>query len=208
MRKLCISLLAAAALCGGARAEEPAAGLEDFLARADVLTADFRQVLRGNGGPAGGESSGRFYVNRPGKFRWEYLEPAEQLVVSDGARLWMYDADLEQVTVRSVDDGLEGTPAMLLSGQGRLADSFEVGAAYAEDGLEWVELRPLAERPEFRGLRVAMKGDAIAAMEVIDNLEQVTRIEFDNVRLGGPVDESLFRFEPPPGVDVIGGEGF
>ena len=135
------------------------------------------------------------------------MSPAEQLVVCDGERLWMYDADLEQVTVRSVDDSLRGTPAMLLSGRGRLADTFAFGASYTDGGLDWVELRPLSEAPDFKALRVGLDGEVIAAMEVIDNLEQVTRIEFSDVRLGQPLDPSLFRFEPPPGADVIGQEG-
>jgi outer membrane lipoprotein carrier protein len=184
-----------------------AAALEQFLARSDALTADFRQLLLREDGSVAEESSGRFYVSRPGRFRWEYVAPSEQLVVSDGERLWMYDADLEQVTVRNVDDGLAGTPAMLLSGQGRLADSFEFGASYPQDGLDWIELKPAGARAEFKGLRVGLREGVIGAMEVIDNLEQVTRIEFSDVRLGGELDEALFRFEPPPGADVIGLEG-
>jgi outer membrane lipoprotein carrier protein len=185
-----------------------AADLERFLAAADTLSADFRQLPLDPDGRAGPVSSGRFYVSRPGKFRWEYLEPGEQLVVSDGARLWMYDKDLEQVTVRSVDDSLEGTPAMLLSGRGRLADSFTYGASYAEGDLAWIELRPRNERPEFKALRVGLAEGVIGAMEVIDSLDQVTRIEFEDVELGGTLDPALFRFEPPPGVDVIGQEDF
>ena len=186
---------------------DSAMALERFLARSEALTAEFRQVLLREDGTAAEESTGRFYVSRPGRFRWEYVEPSEQLVVSDGERLWMYDADLEQVTVRNVDDGLAGTPAMLLSGEGRLADSFEFGASYPEDGLDWIELKPAGERAEFKGLRVGLREGVIGAMEVIDNLEQVTRIEFSDVRLGGELDEALFRFEPPPGADVIGLEG-
>jgi outer membrane lipoprotein carrier protein len=187
-------------------ADDTADRLERFLDRSDSLTAEFRQRLLREDGSAVDQGSGRFYVSRPGRFRWEYLTPAEQLVVCDGERLWMFDADLEQVTVRSVDDSLSGTPAMLLSGRGRLADSFEFGTSYADGGLDWVELRPLSEAPEFRALRVGLEGELIAAMEVIDNLEQVTRIEFSDVELGQPLDPSLFRFEPPPGADVIGQE--
>jgi outer membrane lipoprotein carrier protein len=228
MARLCLALAASVALAAHATgadtpaiivaqaADESAApapdpataeALEQFLARSDALTADFRQLLLREDGTTAEESSGRFYVSRPGRFRWEYVEPSEQLVVSDGERLWMFDADLEQVTVRNVDDGLAGTPAMLLSGEGRLADSFEFGASYPEDGLDWVELKPVAERAEFKGLRVGLRDGVMGAMEVIDNLEQVTRIEFSDVRLGGELDEALFRFEPPPGADVIGLEG-
>ena len=210
MRNACLvlALFACALPAAQGRAEERAtvAALERFLAAADTLSADFRQVSVAPDGEAGPVSSGRFYVSRPGRFRWEYVEPGEQIVVSDGIRLWMYDADLEQVTVRSVDDGLEGTPAMLLSGRGRLADSFAFGADEAAGGYDWIELLPRSERPEFRLLRVGLADGVIGAMEVVDSLDQITRIEFTDVVLGGDLAPELFRFEPPPGVDVIGQE--
>lgn len=212
MRQIYTSLWLTLALIfaapAGSQTSDAAADLERFLAEADTLSADFTQVLMDGTGAGGEHSGGRFYVSRPGRFRWEYTTPAEQLVVSDGERLWMYDADLEQVTVRSVDESLDGTPAMLLSGKGRLEDSFRTGPTYVEEGLAWVELIPLTERPEFKGLRVGMSDGVIGAMEVIDNLEQVTRIEFRAVELHAELAAELFRFEPPEGVDVIGQEGF
>ncbi len=177
--------------------------LRGFLTDVASMTAGFEQKLYDPSGHSMQESRGRFYIRRPGKFRWEYDDP-EQLVVSDGSRLWMYDYDLEQVTVRKVDDSLGGTPAMLLSGQGRIDESFDIGAAYEEEGLEWIELLPLGDSPEFKALRVGMNETTVVALEIRDSLDQVTRIDFHDLELGPELPDSLFQFAPPEGVDVIG----
>ena len=197
-------------LIASAEAEEPgpAEQLAAFLDDTVTLSASFAQILLEVDGEPGEVSRGHFYLNRPGRFRWEYREPVEQLVVSDGTRLWMYDEDLEQVTVRGIDDGLAGTPAMLLSGEGSLEESFRIGASYVEDGLSWIELAPLAEPAEFQGLRVGLADGLIRVMEVRDNLDQVSRIEFTELTRNVDLDEALFLFEPPAGTDVIGQEGF
>ena len=173
-----------------------------------TLSAAFEQILLEVDGEPGEVSRGRFYLNRPGRFRWEYREPVEQHVDGDGTRLWMYDQDIEQVTVRALDEGLAGTPAMLLSGEGSLEESFRLGASYEEDGLSWIELMPLAEPAEFQGLRVGLADGLMRVMEVRDNLDQVSRIEFSDIARNTDLDEAMFRFEPPDGVDVIGQEGF
>jgi outer membrane lipoprotein carrier protein len=197
-------------LIASASAEEPGAAdqLAAFLDETVTLSAAFEQILLEVDGEPGEVSRGRFYLNRPGRFRWEYREPVEQLVVGDGTRLWMYDQDLEQVTVRALDEGLAGTPAMLLSGEGSLEESFRLGASYEEDGLSWIELMPLAEPAEFQGLRVGLADGLMRVMEVRDNLDQVSRIEFSDIARNTDLDEAMFRFEPPDGVDVIGQEGF
>ena len=197
-------------LIASADAEELGAAdqLAAFLDETVTLSAAFEQILLEVDGEPGEVSRGRFYLNRPGRFRWEYREPVEQLVVGDGTRLWMYDQDLEQVTVRALDEGLAGTPAMLLSGEGSLEESFRLGASYEEDGLSWIELMPLAEPAEFQGLRVGLADGLMRVMEVRDNLDQVSRIEFSDIARNTDLDEAMFRFEPPDGVDVIGQEGF
>lgn len=177
--------------------------LRTFLAGMDQISAEFRQVLFDVEGNSVRESHGRFFVSRPGRFRWEYEDPM-QLVVCDGEKLWMFDQDLEQVTVRSVGETLGGTPAMLLSGTGDLDENFDIRQTYDEDGMSWVEMTPRRESPEFTALRVGLREGQIAVMEVRDSLEQVTRIEFMGLELGADLDDALFRFEPPAGVDVIG----
>jgi outer membrane lipoprotein carrier protein len=186
-----------------APANNPELELRHFLTDVTTLAAGFRQQLFDSNGRSIQDSRGRFYIQRPGRFRWEYDQP-EQLVVCDGQLLWMYDHDLEQVTVRTVDDTLRGTPAMLLSGQGQLDESFEIGATYEEDNLAWLEMTPRGENPEFKGVRVGMDNGTVAVMEVRDSLDQMTRIEFHDLELDPDLEASLFQFVPPEGVDVIG----
>lgn len=208
-----VSLLAALAVSlptAPARAadEAPApAQLRAFLAETVTLEARFSQVLVDSGDRAQ-VSEGRFYLHRPQRFRWDYQVPTPQLVVADGEHLWLYDPDLEQATVRRLDDGLSGTPAMLLSGVGELEDSFELGAAYHEDSLDWVELKPRSGATDFAGLRVGFDRGRLAAMELMDALGQWTVIRFSELKLNQPIDAALFQFVPPPGADVIRDEGF
>jgi outer membrane lipoprotein carrier protein len=202
--KLTGLLLVCGCLAPALASADAAAALRAFLDEAQTMSAAFRQTLISESGEAAQESTGRFYVKRPGRFRWDYETPAQQLVVSDGTSLWMYDADLEQVTVRAVDETLSGTPAMLLSGRGSLDDNFRIVETYERDGLGWVALEPLETSPEFEALRVALDGDSIARIEVVDSLGQLSRLEFSDFRRDPPLDDGLFRFEPPEGVDVIG----
>jgi outer membrane lipoprotein carrier protein len=196
----------------GVRAQTPAATeapsrapelLRAFLAETVTLEAGFSQVLLEADSARTQVSEGRFYLHRPQRFRWDYQSPVPQLVVADGENLWLYDPDLEQVTVRRLDDGLSSTPAMLLSGDGSLDDSFRIGAAYREDGFDWVELAPLSEDADFAGVRVGFVADRLASMELIDALGQTTIIRFEDVVLNSPLDAALFQFVPPPGADVI-----
>jgi outer membrane lipoprotein carrier protein len=214
MRRACLLLLPATWLAVAnptpATAEEPAgpAQLRAFLAGTVTLEARFSQVLLAADSPHSQVSEGRFYLHRPQRFRWDYQTPAPQLVVADGEHLWLYDPDLEQVTVRRLDDGLSSTPAMLLSGDGELEDSFRVGAAYHEDGVDWVELAPRAEAADFAGVRVGFDAGQLVAMELIDALGQITLIQFSELRVNPPLEAGLFSFTPPPGVDVLRDEGF
>lgn len=182
--------------------------LRAFLAETVTFEARFSQVLLEADSERTQVSEGRFYLHRPQRFRWDYVSPVPQLVVADGENLWLFDPDLEQATVRALDDGLSSTPAMLLSGTGVLEDSFRIGAAYHEDDLDWVELAPLSEAADFTGVRVGFEQDGLAALELLDALGQTTIIRFSDVKVNEPLDAELFRFNPPDGVDVISDEGF
>jgi outer membrane lipoprotein carrier protein len=182
--------------------------LRGFLAQTVTLEARFSQVLLEADTARSQASEGTFYLHRPQRFRWDYQAPAPQLVVADGEHLWLFDPDLEQVTVRRLDDGLSSTPAMLLSGDGTLEESFRVGASYREEGLDWVELAPLSEAADFAAVRVGFKDDLLASMELIDALGQTTAIRFTDVRVNPSLEASLFHFTPPPGADVIRDDGF
>jgi outer membrane lipoprotein carrier protein len=179
------------------------ARLEAALDGLASLQARFRQTVTDAQGRLTENADGTVALARPGKFRWDYREP-EQLIVSDGETVWFYDVGLEQVTVRAAAETIVGTPALLLSGEGNLDAEFEVSDGGEQGGLRWSVLKPRDEEGDFRELRVGLDGGQIARMTLLDRLGQVTELAFDAVQRNPRLDASLFRFTPPPGVDVVG----
>jgi len=196
-------LLAPAAFAQGTG--DAVARVDAYLASLKTLSADFAQVVRNRDGQVVDRASGTLSLSRPNRFRWDYRQPYLQTIVADGERLWLYDSDLEQVTVRALEAGLGSTPAMLLSGSGKVGDAFTALALEREGDWTWARLRPKQEASDFDrvGLAFDARGE-LAAMELRDKLGQATVIEFGNVRRNPALDAALFRFEPPPGADVIG----
>jgi len=179
--------------------------VESYLASLNTLTADFSQVVRNRDDQIVDRASGTLSLSRPNRFRWDYQKPYLQTIVADGQRLWLYDSDLEQVTVRALEQGLGSTPAMLLSGSGRVGDAFEAVAVQRQGDWSWCRLKPKQEGSDFEQVSLAFdRRGELAAMELRDKLGQSTVIEFGALRRNPPVDQRLFRFEPPPGADVIG----
>jgi outer membrane lipoprotein carrier protein len=196
-------LLAPAAFAQGTG--DAVARVDAYLASLRTLSADFAQVVRNRDGQVVERASGTLSLSRPNRFRWDYRQPYLQTIVADGERLWLYDSDLEQVTVRALEAGLGSTPAMLLSGSGKVGDAFTALTLEREGDWTWARLRPKQEDSDFDrvGLAFDARGE-LAAMELRDKLGQATVIEFGNVRRNPALDAALFRFEPPPGADVIG----
>ncbi len=180
--------------------------LNSFLTEVTTLRADFSQEVVRPGGEASQRSGGRFLLSRPGRFRWDYLTPYRQEIVSDGSRLWFYDTDLEQITVKPLEEGLGSTPALLLTGSERLDERFRVTPLSGSGGIDWVELVPLTES-NFSSIRLAFQQQRLHTMEVIDGLGQITRIHFTAVERNPQLDQGLFDFTPPPGVDLLGDPG-
>ena len=143
--------IAASAADGKQRAEQFLQGLEG-------LRAEFKQTLTDRAGQVIDESRGTLAIKRPDRFRWDYREPHEQVIVSDGTRVWLYDSDLEQVTVRKLDIALSSTPAMLLSGQGTLTDNFEVTETSERAGIMWVRLQPKRNDTDFKSVSLGFAG--------------------------------------------------
>ena len=196
-------LLLASAPCFSADAS--VARVDQFLGSLKTLSADFVQVVRGRDGQITSRATGTLSLSRPDRFRWDYRTPYEQTIVADGRRLWLYDSDLDQVTVRALEAGLGSTPAMLLSGAGSVADSFTGGPVETDGSWTWCRLTPRDRATDFElvSLGFNTKGE-LAAMELKDKLGQTTALDFSNVRRNVPLDAGLFRFEPPQGADVIG----
>ncbi len=175
-----------------------------FLKDLTTLQADFEQTLEQPDDDQVYTSNGVFYLKRPGQLRWEYKSPSEQLIVADGDRIWLYDIELEQVSHRSQQAALVGTPAQLLSEEAPISEHFEIHDLGKSDGLNWVELLPKAKESQFSSLRLGLDDAKLLRMEMIDNFAQTTRFVFDNVQRNPALDEALFNFEPPPMIDLIG----
>lgn len=183
--------------------EAPVQRLRAFLAKAGSLQADFNQVLVDENGIPGQKSSGVFYLQRPGKFRWDYQKPYHQEIVSSGGKVWFYDVDLEQVTAKRLNQAIGSTPALLLSGEVALERNFTIESQGTDEGLYWVKLLPKEEDSGFKYVLIGLDGESLAGMELHDNFGQLTRIYFSNVKTGMRLDRSLFEFKPPAGVDVF-----
>jgi outer membrane lipoprotein carrier protein len=187
------------------RADDAAAqALERYLQGLTSLRADFRQASTVAGGDAVEKAAGRLYLQKPGRFRWDYRQPNEQLIVSDGVNVWLFDKELEQVTVKPIDESLATTPALLLAGRSSVAESFSISDAGSRDGIDWTLLVPKRADTDFVEFRLGFVRGELRAMELKDKLQQTTRIEFSNVERNARLAADLFAFEPPAGVDVIG----
>lgn len=200
-------MTAAAAQCLALTADSSpaaAAELKQYLAGLKSFEADFVQTLHDSRGQEREQAKGRLYLEKPGRFRWEYLEPAEQLIVSDGRNVWMHDVELEQVTVRPFDASLSMTPASLLAGEANVDDSFSIQAGTTVKGVKWFELAPKRPDTDFVHVRLGFARGELAAMELEDKLQQRTSIAFSAVKRNPRLQKTLFAFAPPKGVDVIG----
>lgn len=177
--------------------------VEDYLGQLSGLRAEFRQTVTDARGRMLERAAGTMTLARPGRFRWDYRVP-EQLIVSDGVTVWLYDVELEQVTVRAAGEALAGTPAMLLAGNGDLGADFEITDAGQQDGLDWSRLTPRRPDGDFREVQLGFAGRELRRMTLFDRLGQTIELEFLEVVRNPRFDESLFTFKPPPGVDVVG----
>ncbi len=178
--------------------------VETFLQGLDGLQAQFKQVLTDRNGQSVDEASGTLAIARPDRFRWDYRQPYSQVIVADGTRIWIYDSDLEQVTVRKLDESLSATPAMLLSGRSSLADNFNVTQFEENGAAAWVRMEPRRDDTDFKWVRLGFEGAVLKYMQLADKLGQTTSLEFSKLERNPPLDPSRFTFTVPPGADVIG----
>lgn len=184
-------------------AQTAAERLDDFFNNVQVLQADFHQTVSDEKGVLVKEAEGTLIMQRPGRFRWDYVSPYRQLIVADGSKLWIYDGDLEQVTVKLMDTALGDTPALLLAGSKPLDEKFMITDLGESNGLQWVDLLPKAEDTSFERVRLGFGAQELQAMELLDSFGQTTRLDFSNLKRNQAIDAELFTFTPPPGVDVI-----
>jgi len=201
-----LSLLLSAAVVA-AQPDDAVARLEALLAASNTVHANFHQVLTDADGESVQEADGELWVMRPDRFRWDYTEPFDQLIVSDGARVWIYDRELAQVTVKAIDNALASSPAALLSGSSAIRDSFEVLGTEVQGGLTTVSLAPLAQDTDFNRVDVVFDERQVRSLRLSDALDQTTVLMLSDVERGQALDPALFRFVAPEGVDVLGDAG-
>lgn len=206
---VCLLPLLATVTIGAAEDEtgeaDDAAALQQLLEGMTSYQASFRQTLLDRFGETLQVATGDMHLQRPGRLRWQVDEPYPQLVLADGESLWVYDPDLQQASVQPLAEAIEGSPAVYLTGVAEKVDSrFRVGAVPMDDGYRFV-LRPRRSGSVFRDATLTFSAEKmLIALDIVDHLQQATRIAFADAQLNPVLESNLFRFEIPPGVDVIG----
>jgi len=177
--------------------------LKSLLRETLTARARFAQIVLDKDRKVLQQSVGNMAFARPGRFRWEYEKPYLQIIVGDGSRLWIYDSDLNQVTVRRLEGALGSSPAALLAGSNEIERSYTLSKAGTGQGLEWLEAVPKARDTVFESIRLGFSKAGLEAMELRDQFGQVTVIKFSAMERNEELSADLFRFSPPAGADVI-----
>ena len=176
----------------------------EFLDGTRSARASFEQKVFDRNGQAVQQTKGSFVFQRPGKFRWVYDKPADQVIVGDGKRVWIYDRQLNQVTVRKMEAALGSTPAALLAGGTDVEKAFILSDGGEKDGLEWLLAKPRQAEAGFESVRMGFNAQGLQAMELKDQFGQTTLLRFSHLQRNPKVDPQSFRFDPPKGADVLG----
>lgn len=177
--------------------------LRDFLVDVESLQARFDQSVFDTSQGQTRRLEGVFYLQRPGKFRWDYTEPKGQIVLADGRTVWLVEEDLKQAYQKPQSDALRGTPALLLTEQLKLEDHFAIADLGDGQDLEWVELIPHDPDSQFARILLAFKGNELRRMELADKFAQVTRFSFSDIRRNPRLDPTLFVYTPPRGTQLF-----
>ena len=177
--------------------------LKSFLSQTTTATARFAQMVLDRNMKMLQQATGTMQFSRPGKFRWEYEKPYEQTIVGDGSRLWIYDKDLNQVTVRKLDAALGASPAAILAGSNEIEKNYILTSEGARDGLDWMRAEPRTKDTTFERIRLGFSTMGLEAMELRDQFGQTTVIKFADLEKNPRIAADAFRFTPPKGADVI-----
>ena len=200
MRKLLLTLLLLVPTAVFAADVE---ALKTLLNQTTTAKARFAQVVLDKNRKILQQSSGTMEFARPGRFRWEYQKPYQQTIVGDGQRLWIYDKDLNQVTVRKLDRALGASPAALLAGSNEVEKNYALKAAGTEGGLDWLDAIPRTQDTAFERIRLGLSNSGLEAMELRDQFGQTTIIKFSDLQRNVKLSPDSFKFTPPQGADVI-----
>lgn len=197
---LFVLALALPAVAGAASLER----YKEFLNGTQSARATFQQKVVDRNGKLVQETKGSFVFQRPGRFRWVYDKPADQVIVGDGTRVWIYDRQLNQVTVRKLSAAIGSTPAALLAGGTGVEKAFALSDAGEKDGLEWLEATPREREAGFERVRMGFNAKGLEAMQLTDNFGQTTVLRFSKLERNPKVNPAEFKFDPPKGADVLG----
>lgn len=179
------------------------ASLSDFFNNTNAMRANFSQVVTDTQGRKIQEVQGSMQLQRPNKFRWDYSKPYEQQIISDGKQVFLYDTDLQQVTIRELSKALGSSPAALLAGGDAVEKSFTIKNAVRKDGLTWVLALPKDKESGFERVLLGFNGESLRKMELHDSFNHITLITFDAVERNPILQASAFLFIPPKGADVV-----
>jgi outer membrane lipoprotein carrier protein len=197
-------LLPFASVAEEVTADEGAQLVAAFVNDIATLQGRFEQSLVDADGEVLERTSGTLQIQRPGQFRWTYLEPYEQQLVADGLNIWSYDVDLAQVTVKPQQQALANTPALLLGGSEDALEQFNNDGSYVEAGTTWVKLSPKNTDSGFLKVELGFKRERLYRMVFFDNLQQTTLVALHDVAINVPFEPGAFVFDVPAGVDVVG----
>ena len=178
--------------------------LRDFFNNTTTMRAQFSQVVNDKQGRKIQEVDGIMQLQRPNKFRWDYKKPYEQQIVSDGKQVFLFDTELQQVTIRELSKTLGSSPAALLAGGEAVEKSFILKNATRKDGLSWVLALPKDKESGFDRVLLGFKADKLRKMELYDSFNHITHITFNDVERNPTLQDATFLFTPPEGVDVVG----
>jgi len=177
--------------------------LKAMFAQTTTARAHFAQIVLDRNMKMLQQATGTMQFSRPGRFRWEYDRPYEQTIVSDGSKVWLYDKDLNQVTVRRFDRALGSSPAALLAGSDDIEKSYRLTSLGNQDGLDWLEAVPRTQDTAFERVKLGFGKAGLEAMELRDQFGQITVIKFSTIERNPKLPPETFRFTPPKGADVI-----
>jgi outer membrane lipoprotein carrier protein len=180
------------------------ANLQEYYKNTNSMRAKFYQVVTDNKGRKVQEVEGTMQLQRPNKFRWDYNKPYEQQIISDGKQVFLYDTELQQVTMRDLSKAIGSSPAAMLAGGDAVEKSFTLKNAIRKDGLTWVLALPKDKDSGFDRVLLGFKAEKLRKMEIYDSFNHVTHITFDDVERNPTLQDTTFLFTPPKGVDVVG----
>lgn len=204
MKRIAFTLLLCLAAVPAWAGQGARAMIEDFFCDLDTLSADFTQTVTDDQGQVMEESGGRVYLELPDHFRWDYDKPYEQIIVADGEKVWLYDVGLEQITVRDQQKAAKDSPLLVLANTDLLDKYFETRDLGKQGDNYWLEMTPKKPESEYESVEAAVNEQGLHGLVFKDRFGQQTVLIFKNLEVNKSLDDDLFTFTPPEGVDVIG----